>query len=396
MLEFARRIQPLQTNVFADMDAAKSEALRQGKVLIDLSLGSTDLSPTPEAIGALHHALDDPSTYGYCLFGSTQSFRETCARWYERKFGLTVDPETEVLPLIGSQEGTAHLPLALMNPGDVALLTDPGYPSHAGGVYLAGGDIYRMSLTAERQFLPVLDDIPTEICDRARLMVLSYPNNPTTAVASLEFWQQTVDFCQRHSIALIHDFPYTDMALDGPPAPSALLADRNKSVTVELFSMSKSFHMGGFRVGFAIGNADIVRALRQIKSIVDFNQYRGIYRAAAAVLDNPDKIVHQSQEVYRDRRDRCIAALSSIGWDIATPAMGMYLWAPLPPHYPHGSQQFCLDLVKATGVALAPGSGFGSMGEGYVRFALMHEMPILGAAIVKIKQFLEQYQPIEV
>ncbi|MEM9567113.1 MAG: LL-diaminopimelate aminotransferase [Cyanobacteria bacterium P01_E01_bin.34] len=396
MLEFARRIQPLKTNVFADMDAAKSEALRQGQTLIDLSLGSTDLYPAPGSISALHQALDDPATYGYCLFGSTQSFRETCARWYERKFGLLVDPETEVLPLIGSQEGTAHLPLTLMNPGDVALLTDPGYPSHAGGVYLAGGDIYRMPLTADRQFLPVLDDIPAEIRDRARIMVLNYPNNPTTAVASLEFWQKTVDFCQRHSIALIHDFPYADMALDGPPAPSALLADRHKSVTIELFSMSKSFHMGGFRVGFAIGNADIVLALRQVKSIVDFNQYRGIYRAATAVLDNPDQIVHQSREIYRERRDRSIAALSSIGWNIAPPAMGMYLWAPLPPHYPHGSQQFCIDLVRATGVALAPGAGFGSMGEGFVRFALMHEMPVLGAAIVKIAQFLEQYQPVEV
>ena len=396
MLEFARRIQLLQTNVFADMDAAKADALRQGQPLIDLSLGSTDLFPAPESIATLHQALDDPSTYGYCLFRSTQSFREACARWYERKFGLSVDSETEVLPLIGSQEGTAHLPLALMNSGDVALLTDPGYPSHAGGVYLAEGDIYRMPLTAERQFLPVLDDIPAEICDRARLMVLSYPNNPTTAVASLEFWQQTIDFCQRHSIALIHDFPYADMALDGPPAPSALLADRQKTVTIELFSMSKSFHMGGFRVGFAIGNAEIVRALRQVKSIVDFNQYRGIYRAAAAVLEDPDTIVNQSREIYRERRDRCIAALSSIGWEIAPPAMGMYLWAPLPPHYPHGSQQFCLDLVKATGVALAPGSGFGLMGEGYVRIALMHDMPVLGAAIVKIADFLKQYEPAKV
>ncbi|MGK7906894.1 MAG: LL-diaminopimelate aminotransferase [Synechococcus sp.] len=393
MLQFARRIQPLRTNVFADMDAAKAEAQKAGQTLIDLSLGSSDLAPASEAIAALHEAVDDPSTYGYCLFQSTRSFRESCARWYERKFDIPVDPETEVLPLIGSQEGTAHLPLVLMNPGDVALLADPGYPSYAGGVHLAGGEIYLMPLTAANHFLPVLEDIPAEICDRARMMVLSYPNNPTTGVASLEFWLQVVKFCQRHSIALVHDFPYVDMALDGPPAPSVLLVDRQKSISIELFSMSKSFHMGGFRVGFAIGNPEILLALRQIKAIVDFNQYRGIYRAAAAVLDNPDEFVHKSREIYRDRRDRCIAALASIGWEIETPKMGMYLWAPLPPHYPHNSQQFCLDLVKATGVALAPGSGFGEAGEGYVRFALMHDMPLLGAAIVKIAQFLEQYAP---
>ena len=337
MLQFARRIQPLQTNVFADMDAAKAEAIGEGQTPIDLSLGSTDLPPAPQAIAALHKAFDDPSTYGYCLFQSTLSFRETCARWYERKFGMSVDPETEVLPLIGSQEGTAHLPLALMNPGDVALLTDPGYPSHAGGVHLACGDIYRMPLTAEHRFLPVFDDIPAEICDRARVMVLNYPNNPTTAVASLEFWQQAVQFCQQHSIALIHDFPYADMVLDGPPAPSVLQADRHKTVSIELFSLSKSFHMGGFRVGFAIGNPDIVLALKQIKSIVDFNQYRGIYRAAATVLDNPDEIVSKSKAIYRERRDRCISALASIGWEIDPPPNGYVpvgpLAAPLPPQF---------------------------------------------------------------
>ena len=166
MIHFARRMQPLQSNVFADMDAAKGAAVREGQSLIDLSLGSTDLAPAPEAIAALHQAFDDPSTYGYCLFQSTRFFREACARWYEHKFEMAVDPDTEVLPLIGSQEGTAHLPLALMDPGDVALLTDPGYPSHAGGVHLAGGDIYRMPLTADHHFLPVFDDIPAEFCDR--------------------------------------------------------------------------------------------------------------------------------------------------------------------------------------------------------------------------------------
>ncbi|WP_017327874.1 LL-diaminopimelate aminotransferase [Synechococcus sp. PCC 7336] len=391
MIRLAQRIQPLQTNVFADMDGAKAAAIASGQSLIDLSLGSTDLYPPAAAIATLHKALDDPETYSYTLFHSTHFFRAACARWYERKFGLAVDAETEVLTLIGSQEGTAHLPLALMDPGSIALLTDPGYPSYVGGVYLAGGEIHSMPLVADRNFLPNFDDIPARVCDRARLMVLSYPNNPTTAVAPPNFWQQAVHFCQAHNIALIHDFPYVDMALDGPPPTSVLTVDREKSVSVELFSMSKSFHMGGFRVGFAIGNAEIVRALRQVKAAIDFNQYRGILRAAAAVLDNPGDVVETSREIYRERRDRSTAALAAIGWSIPTPSMGMYLWAPLPPRYPGNSMRFCLDLVKTTGVALAPGRGFGEMGEGYIRFALMHEMEILEKAIGKISEFLQQY-----
>ena len=389
-------MQHLQANVFADMDAAKAAARQAGKTLIDLSLGSTDLHPSSKAIATLRAAADDPSTYSYSLFQSTKFFRDACANWYRRKFDIPIDPDTEVLPLIGSQEGTAHLPLALLDPGDIALLTNPGYPSHAGGVHLAGGDMHLMPLTADRHFLPDFAAIPASIAARARMMVLSYPNNPTTAIATPAFWQEAVTYCQTHDIALVHDFPYVDMDLDRPVAPSVLTVDRDKTVSIEFFSMSKSFHMGGFRVGFAIGNRDMILALRQVKAAIDFNQYRGILRAAAAVLDDPGDLVERSRQIYRERRDRCIAALATIGWHVDRPSMGMYLWAPLPPTYPHDSTRFCLDLVATTGVALSPGRGFGTAGEGYVRFALMHDIDVLETAISKIGAFLKQNQAIAV
>ncbi|MEM9807510.1 MAG: aminotransferase class I/II-fold pyridoxal phosphate-dependent enzyme, partial [Cyanobacteria bacterium P01_D01_bin.56] len=219
-MQFAHRLTPLQTNVFADMDRAKGRARAAGKPIIDLSLGSSDQPTPPHVLEAIATALQDPATHGYNLFESTRAFRQAAARWYAQKFGIAVDPETEVLPLIGSQEGTAHLPLAILNPGDFALLTDPCYPSHTGGIHLANGQIYSMPLLAENSFLPVLDDIPTQVLDQARLMVLSYPHNPTTGTASPEFFQQTVAFCQQHDLVLAHDFPYADHCFDGQPAPS--------------------------------------------------------------------------------------------------------------------------------------------------------------------------------
>lgn len=230
MMQFADRLRPLQSNVFADMDQAKARARAAGQNLIDLSLGSSDLATAPHVIAAIGQALTDPATHGYLLFHGTRAFRQAAADWYERKFGVAVDPETEVLPLIGSQEGTAHLPLAILNPGDFALLLDPGYPSHAGGVYLANGQIYPMPLRAENHFLPVLEDIPAPVLSQSKLMVLSYPHNPTTATAPLTFFQQAVAFCQQHHLVLVHDFPYPDFVFGDTIAPSVLQADRKSVV----------------------------------------------------------------------------------------------------------------------------------------------------------------------
>jgi aspartate/methionine/tyrosine aminotransferase len=387
-MQFSQRLRSLKSNVFADMDRAKGKARGLGQQLIDLSLGSSDLPTPPHVIEAIQLALKDPSTHGYLLFNGTRLFREAVATWYTNKYGISVDPETEVLPLIGSQEGTAHLPLAILEPGDVALLMDPGYPSHAGGVYLAGGEIYPMPLLAEQGFLPVLGDIPAPILAKSRMMVLSYPHNPTTAIAPLAFFQEAVAFCQQHNLVLVHDFPYGDLVFSDLQVPSIFQADRDKSVSIEFFTMSKSYNMGGFRIGYAIGNRELIQALRQVKAVVDFNQYVGILHGAVAALTGEQSCVEQTVATFRLRRDTFVAALAQIGWQVPTPEATMYIWAKLPPQWAHSSIEFCTELVCQTGVAASPGVGFGQSGEGYVRFALVHEPAKLQLAVDRMAKFL--------
>jgi len=387
-MQLADRLQPLQANVFADMDQAKARARAVGHLIVDLSVGSSDLPTPPAVLEAIAQALPDPSTHGYLLFHGTQDFRQAAATWYTQKFGVAVNPETEVLALIGSQEGTAHLPLAVMNPGDIALLTDPSYPSHAGGIYLAGGQVYPMPLRAEQGFLPVFEDVPAAVLAQARLMVLSYPHNPTTAIAPLSFFQEAVAFCQRHHLVLAHDFPYVDLYFEGDPPPSVLQADPQKSVSIEFFTMSKSYNMGGFRVGYAIGNEDLIRGLRQVKAVVDFNQYRGILKGAIAALTGSQAGVQTTVATFQSRRDALVAALHAIGWDVPTPSATMYVWAKVPDPWSQRSIDFCTQLVEQTGVAIAPGAGFGKAGEGYVRFALVQSPEVLQGAVQQIGQFL--------
>jgi aspartate/methionine/tyrosine aminotransferase len=387
-MQFSQRLKSLGANVFADMDRAKAQARAAGRSIIDLSLGSSDLPVAGHVTEAIAKAVIDPSTHGYLLFAGTQQFRQTVAHWYERKYAMAIDPDLEVLPLIGSQEGTAHLPLAILDPGDYALLLDPGYPSHAGGVYLAGGRIHLLPLLAEHDFLPRLGDIPGDILARARMLVLSYPHNPTAAIAPLEFFQTAVAFCQQHNLLLVHDFPYGDLVFEGTQAPSIFQADPGKSCSIEFFTMSKSYNMGGFRIGYAIGNREAIAALRKVKAVVDFNQYRGILAGAAVALDDDGSSIATTVETFRERRDVFVAALRSIGWDVPLPGATMYIWAALPERWAGSSMAFCQELVAATGVAASPGIGFGPSGEGYVRFALVHPPGVLQEAVERIAKFL--------
>jgi len=384
-MRLATRLQGLQANVFADMDRAKQAAVAAGLPLCDLSLGSSDLPVPPHVVAAIQESLQNSRSFGYTLFGATADFRRAIAQWLQTKFAVTVDPETEVLPLIGSQEGTGHLPLAVLEPGEVALLQNPGYPSHYGGVALAGGVPHGLELRPEHGFLPQWDSIPKDVLARARLLVLSYPHNPTAAIAPPGFWEEAVAFCRRYDLILAHDFPYVDFVLDGELPPSVLSVDRDRERSVEFFSLSKSYHMGGLRVGFAVGNRELIAALRQVKAAVDFNQYRGILQGAIAALTGPQDHLQQTRQILRERRDAAVAAFRAIGWEVPVPAATMYLWVPLPGGQP--SLGFCQDLVKTTGVALSPGSGFGSAGEGYVRLALVQPPAVLQAAIAAIGKF---------
>ena len=397
-MQFAKRLQALSHNVFADMDRAKTQARNLGREIIDLSLGSSDLSVAEPTIKVIETALKDRHTHGYLLHAGTKDFRVAVANWYTNRFGIPVDPETEVLQLIGSQEGTAHLPLAILNPGDVALLLDPGYPSHAGGVYLAGGEIYPMPLRATNNFLPIFKDIPATTLAKSKMMVLSYPHNPTTAIAPLTFFQQAVNFCRQHNLVLVHDFPYVDLVFTNEAdtnfsslAPSILQADPLKELTIEFFTLSKSYNMGGFRIGYAIGNSSLIQALRQIKAVVDFNQYRGILNGAIAALSGSQESVVQTVATFKHRRDVFIQALNKIGWQVTSPQATMYVWAKLPQPWQNKSVEFCTQLVAQTGVAASPGAGFGQAGEGYVRFALVKNPETLRQVAVKIKQFLNYF-----
>ncbi len=347
-----------------------------------------DLPTPPHVLQAIADALHDPTTHGYQLFRNNAQFRQVVAQRYAQTFGVPVDPETEVLTLIGSQEGTAHLPLAVLNPGDVALLGDPGYPSHYGGVHLAGGEIYPMALLAENQFLPDFSTIPQDVAQRSRLMVLNYPHNPTTATATLDFFKDALAFCDRHDIILVHDFAYDQMVFRDHPHPSILQADTQKRRSIEFFTLSKAYGMGGFRVGYAIGNAELIKALKQVKAAVDFNQYQGILRGAIASLAGDQSSVQDRLTIFQQRRNAFVEAMGAIGWAIPTPKATMFTWAKLPEKWESDSIKFCTELLAKTGIAAAAGYGFGKSGEGYVRFALVRSPEELRAAVKTIGEFL--------
>lgn len=370
------------------MDDAKSHARRGGHEIIDLSIGSSDLAPPEAALSALRDATGDPSTYGYCLQSCTRPLREAAAVWYAERYGVDVSPDRNVLPLIGSQEGLANLLFATTDPGDVILLPDPAYPSYFGAVAAAGLQTVAMPLTAENDFLPDISAIPAEVAGTARAMVICYPNNPTAGIATPAFMDRVVSFCREHGILLIHDFPYVDMVFGSYEAPSVLSRPGGMDVGIELYSCSKSFHMGGFRIGWAIGNEDGVAALGQMKGAIDFNQYLGIQRAAVAALSQPRERIRSDAAVYESRRDALVQTLSDVGWNAPLPKASMYVWTRLPGGF-DDSMSFCLSLARETGVCLAPGRAFGPGGEGYVRFALVREPPAMVRAVGRIREFLD-------
>ena len=382
------RAQSMPNSVFAVMDDAKAEAADKGLEIIDLSLGSSDLNPPKAAIDALSQAVVDKSTYGYCLHSCTRAFRQEAAAWYQRKFTKQINPEKEVLPLIGSQEGLANLLLAVTDPGDIVLMPDPGYPAYFGAVAVAAVRVEKMPLSAESGFLPEFKKIDSEIAKKAKAMIISYPNNPTAAVADNNFMQKAVSFCHDNNILLIHDFPYVDMVFGDYKAPSILNQKAGLKVGIELYSSSKSFHMGGFRMAWAIGNSDAIAALKQIKSAIDFNQYLGIQKAVIAAMKSPIEKTIADAHIYQDRRDVLVDLLNDAGWQVKKPKASMYVWAKLPKGL-NNSVDFAVNLAKTKGIALAPGRGFGELGEGYVRFALVREPEILKQAVDKINEFLD-------
>ena len=394
-MPISERLSRLGSGVFARNDQRKSaytaRAASQGlPPLLDLSLGSTDLQPPEAAIEAIAAQLGQPASAAYCLHAATLPFRTAVAAWAQRRFGVKVDAETEVLLLVGSQEGTAHLPLAVLNPGDRALLLDPCYPSHLGGLHLASAEPVFLPLDPEAGWRPNFDALSSEQWDDLKLMVLGYPHNPTATTGQQSWLDEAAARAVRHGLVLAHDNPYVDLALDGE-APALLRAPHWRDCGIEFFSFSKGWCLGGYRLAFAIGAEWLISALRQLKGVVDFNQSLALQAGAIAALEQAPHWPSQLQQEYRQRRDRMAAALEAVGWPVRRPSMALYLWLELPPQARErswGSEAFCAALLEATGVALTPGNGFGPGGEGWLRLALVHPVAELEAGAARIGAWL--------
>lgn len=387
----SRRLGRLGSGVF-DRNDRRKQAYRfttagtDALPLVDLSLGSTDLLPPDVALKAIEVALRTPESSSYCLHAATRPFREAVATWSQRRFGVSVDPDREVLLLVGSQEGTAHLPLAVLDPGDAALILDPAYPSHRGGLVLADARIERVLLREEQGWRPDFKALSNSQWDQLRMMVFGFPHNPTAQVGKQSWLTEAMDRGVRHQLVVAHDNPYVDLALDGD-APALLLCPGWREWGIEFFSFSKGWCLGGFRLAFAIGAEPLIKALRELKGVVDFNQSLALQRGGIAALSDAPDWPQQILGVYRERRDRTLAAFETMGWHVPCPSMALYLWLPVPAwarQQGFSDETLAADLLERTGIALTPGSGFGSGGKNWLRLALVHPAEELEAAVARI------------
>ena len=380
----AERLKALPAYVFARLEELKSGAREQGLDLIDLGMGNPD-GPTPQpVIDAAIAALSDPKNHGYPPFEGTASFRGAIASWYERSYGVKLDSSSEILPLIGSKEGLSHLALAYIDPGDTILVPTPAYPAHFRGPLIAGGKIYPLTLKAESDWLIDLAAIPEEVAQRAKILYFNYPNNPTTATAPRELFTEIVAFARRHEIMLVHDLAYAEIAFDGYRPTSLLEIPGAKEIGVEFHTLSKTYNMAGWRVGFVVGNSHIIQSLRTLKTNLDYGIFAAIQTAAETALQLPDIYIKQVKELYRQRRDFLLAGLAELGWQIPPSKATMYLWVPCPVGML--STEFAFSVLEKTGVVVTPGNAFGEGGEGYVRVSLIADNNRLGEALRRFKQ----------
>ena len=381
----ADRLNHVPMYVFAALGTRIRELQAQGLDVIRLDIGSPDMPPPDFVIEALHRSATNPKHHGYAGYFGTPALRQAIADHYARRFGVELDVATEVQPLIGSKEGIANLALGWLDAGDIALVPDPGYPSYRMGTSLAGGETYALPLLAENDFLPDLDAIPDEIASRARLLWLNYPNNPTGAVAPLEFFERAVAFARKHDLLICHDAPYTEISFDGYQAPSLLQVPGAKEVAVEFNSLSKSHNMAGWRVGMAVGNAQAISALLQVKSNIDSGIFRPIQDAAVAALNGDQSWLAERNAIYQMRRDMVLKALKEMGIQAHRPKAGLYIWAETPPGYT--SAAFADKLLREAGVSVTPGSAFGQHGEGYLRISLGQDTERIREALDRLKEF---------
>jgi LL-diaminopimelate aminotransferase len=384
VLEPAARLGLIPPYLFKEIDLKKAEVKARGVDIIDLGVGDPDL-PTPRfIIDKMLQAVQDPATHRYPAYSGMTEFRAAVARWYKRRFGVELDPDAEVITLIGSKEGIAHLPLGLNDVEDINLMTSPGYPVYQMGSLFAGAYSHFVPLTRENNFLPVFKEIPPVTARDARLFFFNYPNNPTAAVADKEFFARMVDFCREYKIIAVHDAAYTELAYDGLKPPSFLEIPGAKDVGIEFHSLSKTFNMTGWRLGMAVGNREVLAALGKVKSNIDSGAFDAIQQAGITALDEGDEFIGQNCQVFQERRDILAAGLKKLGYDVIVPQATFYVWLPTPQGFT--SMSFTAHLLENAGIVTIPGMGLGAPGEGYVRLALTVPAARIEEALARLAQ----------
>ncbi|WP_163184040.1 MULTISPECIES: LL-diaminopimelate aminotransferase [Neobacillus] len=383
----SEKLQKLSSSIFQEVANRKQEAINKGKDVIDLSVGSPDFPPPPFIIETLLAYTKDPNNYGYTLNGIPE-FHEAVTYFYKQRYSVHLDAKKEVLQLMGSQDGLAHLATAMINPGDYVLVPDPGYPIYEGSVTIAGGNIYPMPLRAENKFLPKLEEIPEEIIEKTKMMILSYPGNPVTAIADESFFEEVVAFAKRHQILVVHDFAYSELVYDGHPQISFLSIPGAKEVGIEFNSLSKTFNMAGCRIGYAVGNEHVISILASFKSHIDYGVFYPIQKAASKALTSDFDYLKGQVKEYERRRDVLVEGLRKSGWEVEKSPATMFVWAKIPQGWT--SRQFAFELIDRAGVAVVPGDAFGKQGEGYVRIALVQPTKTLQEAAERIQAFLAE------
>jgi LL-diaminopimelate aminotransferase len=389
-IQFADRLKELPPYLFAEIDKAKRRLREQGKDIIDLGVGDPDHATPKHIIEELTKAAADPRHHGYALDYGMPALREAIAGWYQTRFGVTLDPKTEVLPLIGSKEGIGHVPLAFVNHHDVVLVPDPAYPVYQSGAIFAGGEIYTMPLLEKNDFLPDLDAIDPQIARRAKMMFLNYPNNPTAASASVDFFTKVVDFASQYGVIVCHDGAYTEIAFDGYSPPSFLQASGAKDIGIEFHSLSKTYNMTGWRIGFAVGNAKILAGLSKVKSNLDSGIFQAIQVSGIQALTGPQGFRMELINVYQERRDILVDGLNSLGWKVRKPQSTFYCWINVPPGFT--STELTKVLLEKAHIVVTPGNGFGKTGEGYIRMTLTTPKENLREALRRIQKMHEEWK----
>ncbi len=384
-MEFAERLKKVPPYLFVEIDRLKNEKLKKGADIIDLGIGDPDLPTPSEIVEVAKKALENPAFHRYPSNQGSEFFRKSCANYMKRRFGVEFNPETEISALIGSKEGIAHFPLAFVNPGDVVLCPEPAYPVYHLGTLFAGGEPYYLPLLWENNFFPDLGSIPKEVLERAKILWLNYPNNPTGAVATREFFAEAVSFAKRYGLILAHDAAYVEMYFE-EPAISIFEVDGARDVAIEFHSLSKTFCMTGWRIGFAVGKKELVQGLAKVKSNIDSGVFTAIQYAGAYALDNLERIVPPLRAVFKERRDYLAKALQELSFELKIPQATFYLWVKVPKGFT--STEFCRKLLEELDIVVTPGNGFGASGEGYFRIALTVGVDTLKRAVERLSSFV--------